>query len=179
MSPEIKMSVSEADAKQIEEIKEHNSKVRRWCRKIQICVGLLTFLFIILALGLPGYFALHDNASCIVLSFGIFLGLAVISQAIWRIADTLLANYIEKSLFIDEDEECIRLILSGEDISPLLSPLLDGNYGICCQIPDTDTGRIGKIYLDVVNEIPDSKKIVLKFIAQNKKVYGWYAEKGE
>lgn len=123
MNPEIKMSVSEADAKQIEEIKEYNSKVRRWCRKIQICAGLLTFLFIILALGLPGYFALHDNASCIVLSFGIFLGLAVISQAIWRIADTLLANYIEKSLFIDEDEECIRLILSGKDISPLQSLL--------------------------------------------------------
>lgn len=34
-------------------------------------------------------------------------------------------------------------------------------------------------YLDVVNEIPDSEKIVVKFIAQNKKVYGWYAEKGE
>lgn len=178
MSHEIKMSVSETDAKQIEEIKEHNSKVRRWCRKIQICAGLLTFLFIILALGLTGYFALHDNASCI-LSFGIFLGLAVISQVIWRIADTLLANYIEKSLFIDEDEECIRLILSGKDISPLLSPLPDGNYGIYCQIPDTDTGRIEYIYLDVVNEIPDSEKIVLKFIAQNKKVYGWYAEKGE
>lgn len=96
MNPEIKMSVSEADAKQIEEIKEYNSKVRRWCRKIQICAGLLTFLFIILALGLPGYFALHDNASCIVLSFGIFLGLAVFSQVIWRIADVLLANYIEK-----------------------------------------------------------------------------------
>lgn len=179
MSPEIKMSVSETDAKQIEEIKEHNSKVRRWCRKIQICVGLLTFLFIILALGLTGYFALHDNASCIVLSFGIFLVLAVISQGIWRIADALLANYIEKTLFANEDEECIRLILSGKDISPLLSPLLDGNYGICCQIPDTDTGRIGKIYLDVVNEIPESEKIVLKFIVQNKKVYGWYAEKGE
>lgn len=119
-------------------------------------------------------FCLHDNASCI-LSFGIFLGLAVISQAIWRIANTLLANYIEKNLFIDEDEECIRLILSGKDISPLL----DGNHGICCQIPDTDTGCIGKIYLDVVNEIPDSEKIVLKFIAQNKKVYGWYTEKGE
>lgn len=43
MNPEIKMSVSEADAKQIEEIKEYNSKVRRWCRKIQICTGLLTF----------------------------------------------------------------------------------------------------------------------------------------
>ena len=90
-----------------------------------------------------------------------------------------MANYIEKSLFIDEDEECIRLILSGKDISPLLSPLLDGNYGICCQIPDTNTDRIENIYLDVVNEIPDSEKIVLKFIAQNKKVYGWYAEKGE
>lgn len=174
MNPEIKMSVSEADIKQIEDIKEYNAKVCRWCRKIQICTGLLTFLFIILALGLTGYFALHDNASCI-LSFGIFLGLAVISQAIWRIADVLLTNYIEKSLFIDEDEECIRLILSGKDISPLL----DGNYGICCQIPDTDTDRIENIYLDVVNEIPDSEKIVLKFIAQNKKVYGWYAEKGE
>lgn len=145
MNTEIKMSVSEADAKQIEEIKEYNSKVRRWCSKIQICAVLLTFLFIILALGLPGYFALHDNASCIVLSFGIFLGLAVISQAIWRIADTLLANYIEKSLFIDEDEECIRLILSGKDISPLLLPLPDGYYGIYCQIPDTDTDRIENI----------------------------------
>lgn len=160
MSPEIKMSVSEADAKQIEEIKEHNSKVRRWCRKIQICVGLLTFLFIILALGLPGYFALHDNASCIVLSFGIFLVLAVISQGIWSIADALLANYIVKSLFINEDEECIRLILSGKDISPLLSPLLDGSYGICCQIPDADTGHIGKIYLDVVNELCRIKRFM-------------------
>lgn len=45
MNPEIKMSVSEADAKQIEEIKEYNSKVRRWCRKIQICAGLLTFVY--------------------------------------------------------------------------------------------------------------------------------------
>lgn len=179
MSPEIKMSVSEADGEQNEEIKEYNTKVCRWCRKIQICAGLLTFLFIILALGLTGYFALHDNASCIVLSFGIFLVLAVISQGIWRIADALLANYIEKTLFANEDEECIRLILSGEDISPLLSPLLDGSYGICCQIPDADTGHIENIYLDVVNEIPDSEKIVLKFIAQNKKVYGWYAEKGE
>ena len=178
MSPEIKMSVSETDIKQIEDIKEYNAKVCRWCRKIQICTGLLTFLFIILALGLTGYFSLHDNTSCI-LSFGIFLGLAVISQAIWRIADVLLANYTEKTLFINEDEECIRLILSGEDISPLPSPLLDGDYGICCQISDIDTGRIENIYLDVVNEIPDSKKIVLKFIAQNKKIYGWYVEKGE
>lgn len=178
MCPEIKISVSEADVKQIEEIKEYNAKVCRWCRKIQICTGLLTFLFIILALGLTGYFSLHDNASCI-LSFGIFLGLAVFSQVIWRIADVLLANCIEKGLFISEDEECIRLTLSGEDISPLLSPLLDGDYGICCQIPNTDTGHIENIYLDVVNEIPDSEKIVLKFIAQNKKTYGWYAEKGE
>lgn len=162
MSLEIKMSVSEADAKQIEEIKEYNSKVRRWCRKIKTCTGLLTFLFIILALRLAG-----------------FLGLAIISQAIWCIADALLANYIEKTLFANEDEECIRLILSGKDISPLLSPLPDGNYGICCQIPDTGTGRIRNIYLDVVNKIPDAEKIVVKFIVQNNKVYGWYAEKGE
>lgn len=179
MSPEIKMSVSEADAKQIEEIKEHNSKVRRWCRKTQTCTTLLTFLFIILALGLTGFYALHDNPYHVVVSFGIFFSLAMIAQAIWYIATVILTNYIEKSLFIDEDEECIRLILSGKDISPLLSPLLDGNYGICCQIPDTDTGRIEYIYLDVINETPDSKKIVLKFIAQNKKVYGWYAEEGE
>ena len=37
MSPEIKMSVSEADAKQIEEIKEYNSKVRRWCKYAPGC----------------------------------------------------------------------------------------------------------------------------------------------
>lgn len=162
MSPEIKMSVSEADVKQIEEIKEYNSKVCRWCRKIKTCTGLLTFLFIILALRLAG-----------------FLGLAIISQAIWCIVDALFVNYTEKTLFVNEDEECIRLVLSGEDLSPLPSPLPNGSYGICCQIPDADTGHIENIYLDVVNEIPDSEKIVLKFIAQNKKVYGWYAEKGE
>ena len=39
MSPEIKMSVSEADVKQIEEIKEYNSKVCRWCRKSKHAPG--------------------------------------------------------------------------------------------------------------------------------------------
>lgn len=174
MSPEIKISVSEADVKQIEEIKEYNAKVRCWCRKIQTCTGLLTFLFIILALGLTGYFALHDNASCIVLSFGVFLGLAAISQVVWCIADALLTNYTEKVLFINEDEECIRLTLSGKDVSPLL----DKGFGICCQLHNP-VGHIGNIYLDVVNEIPDAEKIVLKFTAQNKRVYGWHAEKGE
>lgn len=174
MSPEIKISASETDLKQIEEIKEYNSKVRCRCRKVQICATLLTFLFIILALGLTGYFTLHDNASCIVLSFGVFLGLAVISQVVWRIADALLANYTEKTLFINEDEECIRVTLSGEDVSPIL----DKGFGIYCQLHNP-AGHIGNIYLDVVNEIPDAEKIVLKFTAQNKKVYGWYAEKGE
>ena len=146
---------------------------------MQICAGLLTFLFIILAFGLIGFYALHDNPYYVVVSFSIFFSLAMIAQTIWYIATVILINYIEKDLFVNEDEECIRLILSGEDLSPLPSPLSNGNYGICCQIPNTDTGRIGNIYLDVVNEIPDSEKIVLKFIAQNKKVYGWYAEKGE
>lgn len=175
MSPEIKISVSETDVKQIEDIKEYNSKIRCRCRKIRTCATLLTFLFIILALGLIGFYTLHDNPYYVVVSFSIFFSLAMIAQAIWYIATVILINYIEKDLFVNEDEECIKLILSGED----LSPLSNGNYGICCQIPNTDTGRIENIYLDVVNEIPDSKKIVLKFIAQNKKVYGWRAEKGE
>lgn len=173
MNPEIKMSVSEADAKQIEEIKEYNSKVRRWCRKIQICTGLLTFLFIILALGLTGYFALHDNASCI-LSFGIFLGLAVISQVVWRITDALSADYLARTIFVDEDKKCVKLVLSGESS---VSFLLDENGRVYYQMPDD--GCIKKIYLDIINEIPNAKKIVLKFTAQSKKVYGWRAEKGE
>lgn len=173
MNPEIKMSVSEADIKQIEDIKEYNAKVCRWCRKIQICTGLLTFLFIILALGLTGYFALHDNASCI-LSFGIFLGLAVISQAIWRIADVLLADYLARTIFVDEDKKCVKLVLSGESS---VSFLLDENGRVYYQM--TDDGCIKKICLDIINEIPDAEKIVLKFTAQNKRVYGWSAEKGE
>lgn len=175
MNPEIKMSVSEADVKQIEEIKEYNSKVRCRCRKTRTCTTLLTFLFIILAFGLIGFYALHDNPYHVVVLFGIFFSLAMVAQTVWYVATVILTNYIEKSLFINEDEECIRLILSGEDISPLP----DGSYGICCQTPDIDTGRMKNIYLDVVNEIPNSEKIVLKFIAQNKKTYGWYAEKGE
>lgn len=179
MSPEIKMSVSEADVEQIEDIKEYNAKIRCRCRKTRTCTTLLTFLFIILALGLIGFYVLHDNPYHVVVSFGIFFSLAMIAQAIWYIATVILTNYIEKSLYVNEDEECIRLVLSGKDISPLPSPLSNGNYCICCQIPNTDTGHIENIYLDVVNEIPDSEKIVLKFIAQNKKTYGWYAEKGE
>lgn len=179
MSPEIKMSVSEADVEQIEDIKEYNAKIRCRCRKTRTCTTLLTFLFIILALLLIGFYVLHDNPYHVVVSFGIFFSLAMIAQAIWYIATVILTNYIEKSLYVNEDEECIRLVLSGKDISPLPSPLSNGNYCICCQIPNTDTGRIENIYLDVVNEIPDSEKIVLKFIAQNKKTYGWYAEKGE
>lgn len=179
MGPEIKISVSEADVKQIEEIKKYNSKVRCRCRKTRTCATLLTFLFIILAFGLIGFYALHDNPYHVVVLFGIFFSLAMVAQAVWYIATVILTNCIEKGLFISEDEECIRLILSGKDISPILSPLLDDSYGICCQIPNTDTGRIENIYLDVVNEIPDTEKIVLKFTAQNKKVYGWYAEKGE
>lgn len=173
MNPEIKMSVSEADIKQIEDIKEYNAKVCRWCRKIQICTGLLTFLFIILALGLTGYFALHDNASCI-LSFGIFLGLAVISQVVWRITDALSANYLARTIFVDEDKKCVKLVLSGESS---VSFLLDENGRVYYQMPDD--GCIKKIYLDIINEIPNAKKIVLKFTAQSKKVYGWRAEKGE
>lgn len=173
MNPEIKMSVSEADIKQIEDIKEYNAKVCRWCRKIQICTGLLTFLFIILALGLTGYFALHDNASCI-LSFGIFLGLAVISQVVWRITDALSADYLARTIFVDEDKKCVKLVLSGESS---VSFLLDENGRVYYQMPDD--GCIKKIYLDIINEIPNAKKIVLKFTAQSKKVYGWRAEKGE
>lgn len=173
MNPEIKMSVSEADIKQIEDIKEYNAKVCRWCRKIQICTGLLTFLFIILALGLTGYFALHDNASCI-LSFGIFLGLAVISQVVWRITDALSADYLARTIFVDEDKKCVKLVLSGESS---VSILLDENGRVYYQMPDD--GCIKKIYLDIINEIPNAKKIVLKFTAQSKKVYGWRAEKGE
>lgn len=132
MNPEIKMSVSEADIKQIEDIKEYNAKVCRWCRKIQICTGLLTFLFIILALGLTGYFALHDNASCI-LSFGIFLGLAVISQVVWRITDALSADYLARTIFVDEDKKCVKLVLSGESS---VSFLLDENGRVYYQMPD-------------------------------------------
>lgn len=179
MSPEIKISASEADVKQIEDIKEYNSKIRCRCRKIRTCATLLTFLFIILAFGLIGFYALHDNPYYVVVSFSIFFSLAMIAQTIWYIATVILINYIEKDLFVNEDEECIKLILSGEDLSPLPSPLPNSGYGICCQMPNTDTGHIENIYLDVVNEIPDSEKIVVKFIAQNKKVHGWYAEKGE
>ena len=174
MNPEIKMSVSEADAKQIEEIKEHNSKVRRWCRKIQICAGLLTFLFMILALGVSGFYAFHDNAPCVALSFGVFLGLAVISQVVWRITDALSADYLARTIFVDEDKKCVKLVLSGESS---VSFLLDENGRVYYQMPDD--GCIKKIYLDIINEIPNAKKIVLKFTVQNKKVYGWYAEKGE
>lgn len=117
MSPEIKMSVSEADVEQIEDIKEYNAKIRCRCRKIQTCTTLLTFLFIILALGLIGFYALHDNPYHVVVSFGIFFSLAMIAQAIWYIATVILTNYIEKSLYVNEDEECIRLVLSGKDLS--------------------------------------------------------------
>lgn len=43
MSPEIKMSVSEANVKQIEDIKEYNAKIRCRCRKTRTCTTLLTF----------------------------------------------------------------------------------------------------------------------------------------
>ena len=174
MSPEIKMSVSEAAIKQIEDIKEYNVKMFHRCRKIQICTMLLTFLFIILALGVSGFYASHNNAPCAALSFGVFPGLAVISQVVWRITDTLSADYLARTIFVDEDKECVKLVLSGESS---VSFLLDENNRVYYQMPDDRC--IKKIYLDIVNEIPDAKKIVLKFTAQNKKVYGWYAEKGE
>lgn len=174
MSPEIKISVSEADVKQIEEIKEYNSKVRCQCRKARTCTTLLTFLFVILAIGLTGFYILRDKPYHVVVSFGIFFSLAMVAQAIWYIATVILTNYIEKGLFINEDEECIGRVLSGEDVSPLL----DKGFGIYCQLHNP-VGHIGNIYLDVINEIPDTEKIVLKFTAQNKRVYGWRAEKGE
>lgn len=174
MSPEIKMYASEADIKQIDEIKEYNVKMFHRCRKIQICTMLLTFLFIILALGVSGFYAFHDNAPCVALSFGVFLGLAVISQVVWRITDTLSADYLARTIFVDEDQKCVKLVLSGESS---VSFLLDENGRVYYQMPDD--GCIKKIYLDIVNEIPDAEKIVLKFTAQSKKVYGWYVEKGE
>lgn len=174
MNPEIKISVSEADVKQIEEIKEYNSKVRCRCRKARTCTTLLTFLFVILALGSTGFYILRDKPYHVVVSFGMFFSLAMVAQAISYIATVILTNYIEKSLFINEDEECIRRVLLGEDVSPLL----DKGFGIYCQLHNP-AGRIGSIYLDAINEIPDAEKIVLKFTAQNKRVYGWRAEKGE
>lgn len=174
MSPEIKMSVSEAAIKQIEDIKKYNVKMFHRCRKIQICTMLLTFLFMILAPGVSGFYAFHDNAPCVALSFGVFLGLAVISQVVWRITDALSADYLARTIFVNEDKKCAKLVLSGESS---VSFLLDENGCVYYQIHDDDL--IKKINLDIVNEIPDSEKIVLKFIAQNKKVYGWYAEKGK
>lgn len=167
MSPEIKMSVSEADIKQIDEIKEYNVKMFHRCRKIQICTMLLAF-------GVSGFYVFHDNAPCVALSFGVFLGLAVISQAVWRITDALSADYLARTIFVDEDKKCVKLVLSGESS---VSFLLDENGCVYYQMPDN--GCIKKIYLDIVNEIPDAEKIVLKFTAQSKKVYGWRAEKGE